>query len=127
MKRIILYHHPDCARCRRIARVHRFFDWLGRVQASTAIPPTGPLRLGEIAVEDARTGETIRGVDAVREVFRNIPAYAPLLPLLRIPMVARRVDREVRGCSEGGCSVPGSKAEEDAHRARPGHPGRLGV
>ena len=28
MKRITLYHHKDCGRCRRIARVHRFFDWL---------------------------------------------------------------------------------------------------
>ena len=111
MQRITLYHHPDCARCRRIAHVHRFFNWLGRLRISTSIPPTGPLQLGEIAVEDARTGETIRGVDAVRRICRDIPAYLPLLSLLRIPAVARWVDREVRGCSDGGCSVPGGKAE----------------
>jgi hypothetical protein len=116
MNRITIYHHPDCDRCRRIARAHRAFDWLGRVRTSTDVPPTGPLRLGEIAVEDVRTGETIRGVDAVRTIARNIPAYLPLLPLLRVPPIARWVDREVRGCSDGSCSVPAPKAGGEAAR-----------
>jgi hypothetical protein len=106
MAAITIHHNKDCARCRKIARVHRFFDWLDRVEVSTADPVTGPLRPGEIAVEDLRTGATYKGVKAVRLIFRQIPAYWPILPLLRVPFVARRVDREVRGCTDGGCGVP---------------------
>ncbi len=106
MKRITIYHHPDCKRCHRVARVHRFFDWLGRVRTSTAIPPTGPLRPGEIAVRDDRTGETVLGVQAVRWVYGSILAYLPLLPLLYLPPVARWVDRSVRACADGGSAVP---------------------
>lgn len=106
MKRVTVFHNKDCARCRRIARFHRFFDWLDRVETSTDTPATGPLRLGEIAVLDHKTGETIQGIEAVRKVFRNIPAYIPLLPFLRFPAIARRIDREVRGCSDGSCAMP---------------------
>lgn len=106
MKRITLFHHPDCARCRRIARVHRFFDWLNRIEFSTGTPATGPLVPGQIAVLDHKTGETIQGVNAVRMIVRNIPAYAPLLPLLRVPAVARKIDRDVRGCADGSCAIP---------------------
>jgi hypothetical protein len=108
MKRITIYRHPDCARCAKIARFHKAFDWLGRIQNSTARPPSGPLRLGEIAVEDHLSGETSQGVEAVRKVFRQIPAYWPLLPLLYIPPIARRVDADVRGCGGESCAVPGA-------------------
>lgn len=106
MKRITVFRNKDCVRCRRIARVTRFFDWFNRVEASTDTPVTGPLVPGEIAVLDHRTGETLQGVEAVRLIYRQIPAYWPLLPLLRVPAVARRVDREVRGCADGSCAVP---------------------
>ena len=92
MRRIAIYHNKDCVRCRKIARIHKLFDWLDRVQVSTDTPRTGPLQLGEIAVEDLRTGETAKGVDAVRKIVRHIPAYALLLPLLRIPFIARMAD-----------------------------------
>ena len=106
MKRITIYHNRDCVRCRRIARVNRLLNWFGWVDISTADPRIGPMRPGEIAVEDARTGTIVQGVAAVRRVYRNIPAYWPLLPLLHVPFVARWIDREVRGCEDGGCAVP---------------------
>lgn len=109
MKRITVHRHPDCARCARIARAHRFFDWLGRVGLSTEVPRTGPLQLGQIVVEDLRTGEILEGVAAVRAICREIPAYAIFRPLLLIPAVARAVDRDVRGCSDGRCAIAPSE------------------
>src|SRR5262249_10534171 len=105
MRRLTVFHHPECRRCRRIARVHRFFDWLNRIETSTDTPPIGPLVPGQIAVLDHRTGETLQGIDAVRAVFPNIPAYIPLLPPLRVPAIAQKIDREVRGCADGTCAV----------------------
>src|SRR5947208_696533 len=106
MRRLTLFHNKDCARCRKIARVHRAMDWFGRVEISTADPPTGPLKLGEITVRDNRTGRWFVGVDAVRRLFREIPAYWVVRPILWLPPVARKVDRDVRGCTDGSCSVP---------------------
>jgi hypothetical protein len=114
VKRIVVYHNHDCAKCRRIARVHRLFDWLNRVETSTDESKTGPLLPGEIAVEDLRTGAIVKGLDAVRLVGRNVPAYALFLPFLRIPSIARKIDREVRGCSDGSCAVPQEKVGEEA-------------
>jgi hypothetical protein len=118
MKRITIYHHKDCAKCRKIARVHKALDWLGRVEISTGTPKTGPLQMGEIAVEDARTGETALGVDAVRAIARQVPAYTPLRPLLCIPAIARRVDQDVRACTDGRCGVP---LREEARQEATGH------
>jgi hypothetical protein len=112
MTRVKLYHHPDCARCERFARVHRRLNWLGWLEVSTATPPTGPLPLGAIAAEDVRTGQTVLGVRAARWAFAAIPAYWPLLPLLYVPFVARRVDRAARGCEDGSCAVPGGAGVE---------------
>jgi hypothetical protein len=106
MKRITIYRHLDCARCAKIARFHKAFDWLGRIKESTETPPSGPLRLGEIAVEDHRNGEITKGVEAVRKVFRQVPAYWPFLPLMYIPAIARKVDADVRGCDGESCAVP---------------------
>lgn len=106
MKTIVIYRNPDCAKCARIGRIHKFFDWLGRVEVSTETPRIGPMQPGEIAVEDLRTGEILQGVPAVRRIFRQIPAYLPFLPLLSMPAIARRVDRDVRGCTDGSCALP---------------------
>ncbi len=106
MKRIIVYRNPDCEKCRKFARLHDVFDWFHCVECSTATPRSGPLAMGEIAVEKLDTGEIIKGVEAVRCISRQIPAYLPFLPLLRIPAIARMVDRDVRGCGDGSCAVP---------------------
>jgi hypothetical protein len=106
MKRITLYRHPACERCRKMSRVHAFFDWFGRVECSTETPPTGPLKPGEIVVHDHRSGEFLRGIDAIRMVARQIPAYLPLRPLLHVPPIARAMDAMVRGCDDGTCAAP---------------------
>lgn len=61
--------------------------------------------MGEIVVEDLQTGELIHGVEAMRKIYHQIPAWWILLPLLRIPAIARYVDREVRGCVGDSCKV----------------------
>ncbi|HEX3658015.1 MAG TPA: hypothetical protein VHV55_19665 [Pirellulales bacterium] len=106
MKRIIVYRNKDCERCRKFAKANKYLDWLNQVESSTETPRCGPLAVGEIAVEVIETGEIFKGVDAVRTIWRHIPAYMLLLPLLRIPAIARAVDRESRGCSGTSCSVP---------------------
>ena len=106
MRRVTLFHNPDCARCGKIARVHRAMDWFGRLEVRTDDPPTGPLKMGEITVRDNRTGEFFVGVNAVRRVFREIPAYWVIRPLLWIPPIARKIDRETRGCVDESCALP---------------------
>ena len=66
MRAIRLYRHPDCQRCAGYARMHHRFDWLGRFEDSTAAPPTGELRVGEIAVQDLQTGITLKGIACFR-------------------------------------------------------------
>jgi hypothetical protein len=106
MKTVLIHRHPNCDRCARIARVHHAFDWIGRVSDTTETPRSGPLRLGEIAVEDLRTGVLHHGVDAFREICRAVPLYTPLLPLLRVPAFRRLVERETGGCEDGSCGLP---------------------
>ncbi len=113
MKRITLYRHKNCARCAKFARIHHVLDWLNRVETSTETPSTGPLRIGEIAVEDHRTGKTMKGVDAVRSICRQIPAYWLLLPLLGIPPIARKIAHEVRGCDDGSCGLAQASPEKE--------------
>ena len=72
---------------------------------STDAPKTGPLRLGEIAVEDIATGETVKGAEAMRRLCRQIPAYRPLLPLLQLPFVARYIDKQLSSCDGDACHV----------------------
>lgn len=106
MKRIVIYHNPRCAKCRRIARTHRLFDWLSRIDVSTADPRTGPLQMGEIAVENLANGEILKGVEAVRMIARQVPAYLPLRAASYIPPIARYLDAQARGCADGSCEVP---------------------
>jgi hypothetical protein len=99
MERIVIHRHPHCERCARIARRHKKLDWLGRIRVSTADPPgRAAVRKGEIVVHDLKTGAMLEGVDAVRKIFSQVPLYLPLLPLLRIPALARRADADIRGC-----------------------------
>jgi len=98
-----LYRHPCCARCARFARWHRRLDWLHRFEDSTGTSPVGPLRLSEVAVQDLRHDTTLRGAAGFTLLCRQIPAHWPLLPLLRIPALRRRVEREFHGCADNGC------------------------
>jgi hypothetical protein len=65
----------------------------------------GPLRPGEVVVQDLRRGMTLRGAAAFALLCRQIPAYWPLLPLLRIPALRRRIEREFDGCAGAGCTL----------------------
>ena len=106
MKRIRIYRNPDCAKCARYARLHERLDWLGRIENSTATPASGPLALGEVVVEDLVTGELLHGAAALAAICRQIPAYAPMRVLLKIPMARRAADKEMAGCNDGSCELP---------------------
>ncbi|MFI4968171.1 MAG: hypothetical protein ACHQAU_05530 [Gammaproteobacteria bacterium] len=105
MKRIRIYRNPDCAKCARYARMHERLDWLRRIENSTATPRTGPLAMGEVVVEELATGHITRGADALERICREIPAYAPMLLLLKLPAVRRAADREMAGCGGEACDV----------------------
>lgn len=75
MKKIRLYHNQNCSDCARLARLTQALDWLDRVEISTEVPPTGALGLGEIAVQELRSGEVFLGIAATRAVCRQVPAY----------------------------------------------------
>ena len=105
MAAIRLYRHADCAKCAGYARLHHRLDWLNRFEDSTGMSSVGPLRLGEVVVQDLRSGTTLRGAAGFTLLCRQIPAYWPLLPLLRIPAVRRRVEREFSGCTDNGCAL----------------------
>jgi hypothetical protein len=105
MKRIVIYRHPDCEKCAQIARVHHAFDWFNRVGDVTIAPKTGPLRMGEVIVEDVTTDSLLPGVEGLELICRQIPMYWPMLPLLRIPAVRARIDREMGGCTNGSCQI----------------------
>jgi hypothetical protein len=102
---IRLYRHPQCQRCARFARWHRRLDWLGRFEDCTLTPPPGPLRMGEVMVEDLRSGRMLRGAGGFALLCRQIPAYWLLLPALMLPHVRRGIDREWSGCAGDRCDV----------------------
>jgi hypothetical protein len=39
MKRIVMYRHPECKKCARMARLHHWFDWFNRVAVVTGPTP----------------------------------------------------------------------------------------
>jgi hypothetical protein len=105
MKRIRVYRNAQCAKCARFARTGHFFDWLDRMDVSTETPKTGPLRLGEVVVEDLSSGRILKGAEGIELIFRNIPAYAPFRLLLRVPSLRRYVEKEVSGCEGNACEI----------------------
>ncbi|HEV2213202.1 MAG TPA: hypothetical protein VGS99_07625 [Gammaproteobacteria bacterium] len=106
MGRIRIYRNPDCAKCARYARLHERLDWLQHIENSTATPTSGPLAMGEVVVEDLATGELLHGAAALAAICRQIPAYAPVRLLLKIPAVRRAADKEMAGCNDGSCGLP---------------------
>jgi hypothetical protein len=117
MKRVLIYRHPNCERCARFARVHHAVDWMNRIAETTDTPPTGPLRRGEIVVEDLATHRILAGAEALGLVYRQAILYWPLLVLLWIPPTRAWLDREVRGDPEGSCQAT-REVDKPAHLAR---------
>lgn len=105
MKRIVIYRHPDCAKCARYARTHHTLDWLNRIVTATATPPTGQLRVGQIVVEELRTGRVHRGAEAFRLICRQVPLYWPFLPLLWVPALRRAIAREINAGEDEHCQA----------------------
>ncbi len=118
MKTIRIYRHPECPKCARIAKVHELFDWRDRIEVSTATPSTGPLRIGEVLVEEIATGRVYRGAEAFDLLCRNIPLYAPFRALLTLAPFRKYIAREMSGCTDGSCEIPRDQARGhgSAHR-----------
>lgn len=107
MKTVRVYRNPRCPKCARYAALHERLDWLDRVETSTATPASGPLAMGEVVVEDLRDHAILHGADAFARLAREVPLYWPLLPLLHIPSIRRRVDREFQGgACHDSCEIP---------------------
>ena len=106
MKTIRVYRNPDCRKCARFARVGHVLDWRDRLETSTATPMTGPLRPGEIVVEELASGNFHRGAAALDLIARQIPLYAPVRLLLRFSSFRRYIDRELSGCGGASCEIP---------------------
>jgi len=105
MHKLRIYRHPDCQKCREISSLHQKLDWLHRLEFSTETPSCGPLQMGEIAVEKIGAGQFFKGASAVRLIFSQVPAYISLYPLLWLPPVAQRIDRDLSGCDGNACAV----------------------
>ena len=103
--RLRIYRHPECERCARYARTHLRLDWRHLLEESTAAPPSGPLRMGEVVVQELATGAMFRGADAMERIARAVPLYAPLRLLLKLPAVRRKVEAELGGCDGGSCAL----------------------
>lgn len=106
MKTVRVHRNPHCAKCARYARWHQRLDWLDRVEDSTQSPFARTMRMGEVSVRDLRDGTLRTGADGMALLFRQVPAYWPILPLLALPAVRRRVEREVAGDCDDHCAVP---------------------
>jgi hypothetical protein len=116
MKRIVIYRHPECEKCTRMARVHRWFDWFNRVAVVTAVPPTGPLQMGEIIVEDLANRRFLSGAEGLKLICRQIPLYWLVLLLLWIPGVRALADRQTQRCTNGRCQMNNFRRNPDPAR-----------
>jgi hypothetical protein len=61
--------------------------------------------LAKIIVEDLPTGRFLAGAEGLILIYRQIPLYWLVLPLLWIPAVRARADRETGGCTNGSCQI----------------------
>ncbi len=95
MKTVRIYRHPGCPRCARYARWHHRLDWLDRFEDCTEPPATGPVHKGRIVIQNLRSGAYYRDADGFAFLFRQIPAYWPLLPLTWLPATRRRLEQEL--------------------------------
>lgn len=105
MSTIRLYRNPNCEKCAKLANFHKFFDWFGRYEDSIVTPASGPLTPGEIVVEDLRTGEIKKGIDCLRLLMRQIPAYWLGLPFTFVPPIRNKMEADISPCVDDACSL----------------------
>ena len=60
--------------------------------------------MGQVGVQDLRSGAALQGAKGFGPLCRQIPAYRPVLPILRIPAIRRYVESELGGCGES-CNI----------------------
>lgn len=97
MKKIRVYRHRDCEACAKKAAFLRRLDWFDRTESSIEEPKNGQLRVGQVAVEDLRTGDLAYGALGFDRICRHIPMYAPLRFFLVFPAFRRVMEREMNG------------------------------
>jgi hypothetical protein len=105
MPSVKIYYNKDCSDCRKIAAMHRRFDWFRKLETSTEIPPTGPLQLGQIAIQNLKSGEFVSGVEGFRLICRQVPLYLPFVPLTYLPFIAKKYAANIVGCQDDSCST----------------------
>jgi hypothetical protein len=107
MKTVRVYRNPECPKCAPHARWHERLDWLNRVQISARTPAgRRPLRFGDVIVADLRDGHLLEGAEGFARLAQQVPAVWPILALLPIAAVRKRVDREMRGACDDSCELP---------------------
>jgi hypothetical protein len=85
--------------------MHHALDWFNRFEDSTATPPSGPVRMGQIVVQDLSTGVVHGGIECFRLLCRNIPAYWPIIPLTYFPLIRRMIENDIGGECGGACDI----------------------
>ena len=105
MKRIVIYRHPECKKCGRLARLHHLFDRFNRVAVVTTTPPPDHCRWAKSLSKTSQPAGFLAGAEGLNLICRQIPLYWLVLPLLWFPAVRARADREKRGCTNGSCQI----------------------
>ncbi len=99
-----LFYNKDCNDCARQAATTSRFDWLNRINVSTAIPPTGELEKGEIILISDDGKAYTRGY-ATRRICLNVPAYFIFGLLLYLPPVLKAASKGKAGCNGDFCEI----------------------
>jgi hypothetical protein len=60
--------------------------------------------MGEVVVEDLQSGRILRGAEAFGRVCHEIPMYAAIGALLKLPRFRSYIDRELSGCGGDACA-----------------------
>ncbi len=101
----ILYYNMNCKECEKQANSTSSLDWLHRFEISTDTPPTGELKIGDIAVLDKAKGKIYTGGYASRVICLNIPIYYIIGLLMYLPPIFKLIDKNKVGCNGESCDI----------------------
>jgi hypothetical protein len=106
MPKYRLYYCADCSVCKKRAGMAAKLNWLRRVEFSTSNPASGPLKPGQVVLENLRTGRLYHGDDVMPKMSLQIPLLFPIGLLMSLPGVGRLMGRDNRSeCEDGSCSI----------------------